>query len=95
MLAVSADPLPEAEKLATDLELPFPVLSDADRAAIQAYDVEHPDEGIARPATFLLDPTGRIHFRYVGQEAVDRPWAEMVIGALEGLTEKVGITQGG
>ncbi len=66
VVAVSADPLPQAEELAADLELPFPVLSDAERSAIRAYAVEHPEEGVARPAAFLLDPAGRVRFRYVG-----------------------------
>ena len=67
MLAVSVDPVDKNREIADAYRLRYPLLSDSDFAAIDAYDVRHPGGGmegdIARPATFIIDRSGIIVWR--------------------------------
>jgi peroxiredoxin len=67
ILAISVDPVEVNKKLATDLKLNYPVLSDPDLKVIDAYGVRHPGGGygkdIARSATFVLDRNGVVRGR--------------------------------
>ena len=67
MLAVSADQPADLEKLARRKDIEFPLLADPQLMAIDAYGLRHPNGGpggdVARPATFILDPEGRIVWR--------------------------------
>lgn len=68
-----------------DLGLTFPVLSDASRTYIRAYDVLHPEEGIARPSLFIVDREGVIQWQYIGRNAADRPPIETVLDELRAV----------
>lgn len=67
LLVISVDPVDVNNKLATDLKLDYPVLSDPDLKAIDAFGVRHPGGGygkdIARPATFVVDRKGVVRWR--------------------------------
>ncbi len=73
MIAVSADAPADGQKLATDLRLSYPILSDIYRNHIRTYGVLHPQEGIARPSMFVINKEGKIVWKYVGMDASDRP----------------------
>ena len=73
MIAVSADSPGDGQKVASELKLSYPILSDISKKFIRAYGVLHPSEGIARPSMFLVDKQGKIVWKYVGLEASDRP----------------------
>lgn len=68
-MAVSADAPEDSARLHEKLGLGFPLLSDPQLEAIDAYGLRHeggnPMEGaaIARPASFLIDEQGRILWR--------------------------------
>ena len=67
VLAISVD-RPEQSRVIRDrLGLGFPLLSDPELAAIDAYGLRHvgggPEGDIARPAVFVLDRAGRIAWR--------------------------------
>jgi len=63
VLAVSIDENVEAARTAAkELDIPFPVLLDADHSAADAYGVE------AIPAIFVVDKDGMIKFGHVGYD---------------------------
>ena len=72
MIAISADSPADGQKLAVEMKLTFPILSDVYRNLIREYGVLHPTENIARPSMFLVNKEGRIVWKYVGVEASDR-----------------------
>jgi alkyl hydroperoxide reductase subunit AhpC len=60
-------------KVAQEMKISFPILSDPTRNLIRQYNVLHPQEGIARPALFLVNKEGQIVWKYIGMDASDRP----------------------
>lgn len=88
---VSVD-LPFAQNTwAEQLDLPFPLLSDPSHELIEAYDVVR--EGlydvvtVARRSVFVIDPDGRITYKWV-QEATEEPdWDALVAEVIDAATE--------
>jgi peroxiredoxin len=64
VVAVSVDSAQKNLQVQARHGLDFPLLSDPDLVAIDAFGLRHPkgmlDNDIARPATFILDREGRI-----------------------------------
>jgi len=85
MIAISADAPADGQKVASELKLTYPILSDVFKNYIRQYGVLHPQEGIARPSMFLVDKTGKIVWSYVGQEASDRPPIATVLQQVQKL----------
>jgi peroxiredoxin len=79
MIAVSADTPADGQKVAVELKLTYPILSDVYRNFIRQYGVLHPTEGIARPSMFIVNKQGKIVWNYVGMEASDRPPIDTVL----------------
>ena len=84
-VALSADTPEQARLTVSELGITYPILSDSSRTHIRAYDVLHPQEGIARPSLFVLDRDGVIRWQYVGTSAADRPALEDVLDQLRAL----------
>ena len=82
MIALSADSPADGQKVATELNLTYPILSDIYKNFIRQYGVLHPTEGIARPSMFIVNKEGKIVWKYVGAEASDRPPMETVLQQL-------------
>jgi peroxiredoxin len=82
MIAISADPPAGGQKVAKELNLTYPILSDIYRNFIKQYNVLHPTEGIARPSMFVVNKEGRIVWKYVGADATDRPPLDTVLKQL-------------
>lgn len=85
LIALSSDDAATAEETVRRLKLSFKVLPDPQREIIKAYDVLHPQEGIARPSTFIIDKGGVIRWKYVGQIPSDRPNIQLLINLLSWL----------
>ncbi len=85
LIALSADPQMTARQTVTDLGLRFPVLSDSLRTFINAYDVLHPQEGIARPSAFIVDREGNIRWNFVGMTASERAPMGIIMNELRAL----------
>jgi alkyl hydroperoxide reductase subunit AhpC len=66
-------------------ELPFPMLADVKRELTSALGILDKDEGVAKRATFLVDPQGIIRFAYVTDLSVGRNPQEVlrVLDALQ------------
>src|SRR5437870_12842717 len=82
MVAVSADTPADGQKVAAELNLRYPILSDVYKNFIRQYGVLHPTEGIARPSMFIVNKQGTIVWKYVGSEAADRPPIDTVLQQL-------------
>jgi peroxiredoxin len=85
MIALSADAPADGQKVATELNLTYPILSDVYKNYIRQYGVLHPTEGIARPSMFLVNKEGKIVWKYVGMEASDRPPMDTVLQQIASL----------
>lgn len=85
MIALSADAPADGQKVASELNLTYPILSDVYKNYIRQYGVLHPTEGIARPSMFLVNKEGKIVWKYVGMEASDRPPMDTVLQQIASL----------
>jgi peroxiredoxin len=67
VVAISVDRPERSERLRRDLNLPFAILSDADRRLVKAWDIFNPREfgGIAKPAAFIIDTNRNVLFSSV------------------------------
>jgi peroxiredoxin len=67
IVAISVDPPDRSREIVESFDLGYPLLSDPEARAIEAFGVLHADGGfegdIARPALFLADRDGRILWR--------------------------------
>lgn|SRR5690606_30899319 len=82
VVAISADSAADSRALRERLGLPFPLLSDPDAAVAAAYGVAMKRQDIAIPSTFVVLPDRTIAWSYVGENASDRPQAELVLEQL-------------
>ncbi|MBI4511628.1 MAG: peroxiredoxin family protein [Deltaproteobacteria bacterium] len=83
VVAISVDPPDVTKKLAGDLGLAFPVLSDPQLSVIRAYGVEDGEKGIAWPSIFVIDGNGRIAWRSLAETYKVRPVPVLILEALE------------
>jgi peroxiredoxin Q/BCP len=86
VLAISVDPPDKSAEIAEAYGLSYSVLSDPDLKVIDAYGVRHPDGGIeghvARPATFIIDSTGRVAWYELADNWRVRPRPEEIVARL-------------
>ena len=85
IIAVTSDKRPIVEATVTRLELTFPMLADPDLRITILYGILHPMEFLPRPATFVIDQSGKVRYRYIGQDVHDRPPAEALLEILKRL----------
>jgi peroxiredoxin len=80
LVAVSVDAPEKSESVRRDLQLPFTVLSDAERRVVREWGIYNPNEkgGIAKPAVFILGPDRTVRFLSVDQVASRVPASEIV-----------------
>lgn len=93
VVGISVD-LPFALKAFADqLGLNFPLLSDYGREAVGAFGVEDPRPfagvfpGLARRAVFVLDPEGRVVYRWVSEDPKVEPPYDEIHAAVAHLRE--------
>jgi peroxiredoxin len=72
-----------AQTMAQLISAGFPILADANHAVADAYGVFNLlGDGVATPSVFVIDPSGRIVWSYIGKDANDRPSAAQVLSHL-------------
>ena len=81
------------KELANKVQLAFPLLSDTREQVIRWYDVLHAGAGpqkqdIARPAEFLIDPTGIVRGVYLTNDFRVRARGDLVLKATENMDSK-------
>ncbi len=85
LVALSADDAETAEMTIEALQLTYTVLPDSNREIIRRFGVLHPQEGISRPATFIIDAEGVIRFQHIGKDFSDRPSESLIVNTLRWL----------
>jgi alkyl hydroperoxide reductase subunit AhpC len=61
----------------------YPILADAEHVVAGAYGVFNLlGDGVATPAVFIIDPSGRVFWSYVGKNTEDRPSAVELLAHL-------------
>ena len=69
---------------APDQAVPFPILLDVE---LQAVDLLGIRKDLSKPATYIIDPSGKVTFAYVGARLDDRPSIKAMFGELDKLAE--------
>lgn len=86
LAAISTDPIGAGAGLTEKLDLPFPLLSDADGAgAIRQAGVWDEAEGVSRIAAVALAPDWLELFRFEGVDYADRPLTADILEAVRAL----------
>ena len=85
LVALSVDTPERSEALRAELGLRFPILSDASRSVVRAWDLYNPREmgGIAVPAVFVIGPDRVVRYRSIDSTR-DRVSTEGVLRFLRG-----------
>ena len=81
LFAVTVDTPPQNAFVMTDLALPFPLLSDPDRAqAITplGFADDKDPRLISRPGSIVVAPGGEETWRYLGRDYADRPHEDLL-----------------
>ena len=87
VVAITVDPVATNQALVDELELPFPVLSDADRAVTAQRGLLHPGAGpggatVPIPTLLLLDEQARVAWYHIARTIPDRADPADVIAAI-------------
>jgi peroxiredoxin len=89
VIAVSVDSPFVVEKFARETGAGFPIVSDFNRQAMQAWDVMYEDywglAGVAKRAAFVVDRDGVVRYAWVSEDDAVQPDLEAVRGVLETL----------
>ncbi|HEY4176213.1 MAG TPA: peroxiredoxin-like family protein [Kofleriaceae bacterium] len=83
IIAISSDEPADLTSMRDKLGLTFELYSDTQLAVIQQWGVEDFGNGIAKPATFIVQPGGAITFQKVGVKPDDRPSVAEIENALD------------
>jgi peroxiredoxin len=82
LVVVSVDGPEDSAKLAEKLTLTLPIASDPKAEVLAAYEVVDVANGIALPATYVIDGAGTVRYLYLGDKAADRPPVDDVLAAV-------------
>ncbi len=84
LLAISVDTLADAGRMADHAGATFPVLADEDRVVTKTYGLfDLLSDGVAAPATLILDHDGNLAASQVGTSVSDRVPAATIIEFLQ------------
>lgn len=87
LLAISVQPPDIGQRVSGLLDLQYPVLSDMEHQAVDAYGVyDLLGDSLAAPSVFVIDMDGVIRWVYVGESSGDRPSNEMILEQLRALS---------
>ncbi len=89
-MAISVDPPDVTRTHGEKVGYTYTFLSDPKAEVIRRYDVLHPEAGIggadiARPAEFLLDPSGTVRWLHLSESYKVRVMGEEVLEVLDNL----------
>jgi peroxiredoxin Q/BCP len=90
VVGVSVDPVEVSRTLGEKAGLTFPLLSDPEEKTIRLYDLLHIRGGpkavdIARPAEFLIDPTGKVRWVNLTDDVRVRASGDQVLRTADSL----------
>jgi peroxiredoxin len=90
VIAISVDTPEQSEHLREAQGYTFPILSDAQREVIRRWDLVHEHGGedgadIARPAEFLIDPSGKVRWVNLTDDYRVRTRPQQVLTAFDSM----------
>lgn len=89
VLGISVDSPFVTRRFAEETGVPFPILSDFNRDASEAWGVLYPDffglEGVSKRSAFVVDGEGRVAYAWVSEDADVMPPFEEILGAVRDL----------
>ena len=86
LIAISVDDVQNARGMADFASADFLILSDSNAAVAKAYRVfDLHGDGVAAPATFILNADGEIVSAHVGETIAERPTADEMLRQIDGL----------
>jgi peroxiredoxin len=93
VVGVSVDPPEISRRQSQKLGYTFPLLSDTKAQVIRRYDVLHPGAGpkgadIARPAEFLIDPSGTVRWVNLTDNIAVRARPEQALKAFDDMARQ-------
>ncbi len=87
VFGISVDSPFVTDKFRADNNIPFPILSDFNKAASQAYGAFYPDflgmKGVSKRAAFVIDSKGTVSYAWISEEAGKEPDYAAVKAAVE------------
>ena len=83
VVGISVDAMDRNRAMVEKLRLPFALLSDPDGALLQHVGIWNAEARIAVPAIVVVDRSGLVCYRYVGEDFADRPGDEAIFVALD------------
>ena len=93
VVAISVDPPEVSKQRCQKMGFTYPFLSDPKAEVVRRYDLLHKGGGpggsdIARPAEFLVDPSGTIRWVNLTENAAVRARPEQVLKAFDEVNRK-------
>jgi peroxiredoxin len=83
VLAVSTDDLRGAESVVERLGLEFPILYDSEATVVREYGVYNLNhDSLATPSAFVIDKSGEIRWKHIGEGRYDHATNQQIIDAL-------------
>lgn len=82
MIAISVDPPDKSQKMAEQLKIPYPILSDEGHNVIDTYAILDPGGKISTAAVFILDKQGVVRWTYVASDYKVRPLDDTLLAEL-------------
>ena len=85
IIAISIDDVSDAGEMVAHAKATYPVLADPTSQTAKDYGVyDLIDDGLAAPATFIIDHNGTIRWLHIGRDAGDRPTIAELLQVLGG-----------
>jgi peroxiredoxin len=84
VVALAVAPLSSVDGARQTVHAAYPMLSDVDHRAAEAYGVYNLlGDRLAAPSVFIIDTDGHITWRRVGRNATDRPNVQQILDKLQ------------
>ena len=83
IVGITSDSVEDVNKTRDKLALNYELYSDPGLKVISLWGVEDVGNGIARPATFVVERGGTVTYRKIGKSPADHPSVDELIAALE------------
>ena len=88
-MAISTDNALDAKNMAESVKAGFYVLADDDASVARAYNVfDLHGDGVASPATFILNHDGEVVAYHVAHDITARPTAEAILTQLDRIPDR-------
>ena len=87
LAAISTDNVLDAKNMAEFVKAEFYVLADDDAQVARDYRIfDLHGDGVAAPATFILNQAGEVVAYHVARDITDRPTSEVILAQLDQMS---------